>query len=66
MRALDNGEPATLPEATAVLWILLDLHCRNARDLFWGGRTSGEWITTGYQQFVPALIGVYDTRAAMA
>ena len=48
------------------MWILLDLHCRNARDLFWGGRTSGEWITTGYQQFVPALIGVYDTRAAMA
>lgn len=43
-----------------VLWILLDIDGRDARDLFWDGHTSGEWITTSYQQFVPPLISAYD------
>jgi|ERR1035438_3072346 hypothetical protein len=60
IQALKTGEPVTLPDATAVVWILLDLHGRDARDLFWDGHTSGEWITTGYQQFVPPLISAYD------
>lgn len=60
IRPLESGEPVTLPDATAALWILLDLAGRDARELFWDGHTSGEWITTSYRQFVPPLIEAYD------
>lgn len=60
IKVLQTGEPVTLPDATAALWILLDARGRDARNLFWDGHTSGEWITTGYQQFVSPLISAYD------
>jgi hypothetical protein len=41
------------------LWILLDIDGRDARELFWDGHTSGDWITTSDQQFVPPLISAY-------
>jgi hypothetical protein len=71
IRPLETGEPVTLPDATAVLWILLDIDGRDARELFWDGHTSGDWITTSYQQFLPPLISAYDDplshgRKAMA
>ncbi len=60
IRALETGEPVTLPDATKALWVLLDIHGRDARELYWDGHTSGEWITTSYQQFVPPIISAYD------
>src|SRR5690348_4180480 len=32
IRPLETGEPVTLPDATAVLWILLDIDGRDARE----------------------------------
>jgi hypothetical protein len=42
------------------LRILLDVQGHDARDLFWDGHTSAEWVTTSYEQFVTPLISAYD------
>jgi hypothetical protein len=60
IQPLETGELVTLPDATAVLWILLELNGRSAEELFPDAHTSSDWTTTSYQEFVPPLLSAYD------